>query len=104
MGALTATERELKPRHKRTMGVNTAGELIEDPEEFCMAFGEDQQYFNQMMGIISKATEEEKDQLYNLLQCNQMNGQTSVFNSKGDLAQFMSTLTEDDYERIVEGL
>ena len=47
MGALA--EKELKPKHKRTMGVNTAGQAIEDPEEFCLAFGESQEDYNKVM-------------------------------------------------------
>ena len=50
MGALV--ERELKPKHKRTMGINEAGIEIEDPEEFCLTFGEDEEYFDKVKAML----------------------------------------------------
>ena len=50
------------------------------------------------------ANAEEKNRLYELLGCNQEEGSITVFNSRGDLSQHMSRLTEEDYTRIVEGL
>ena len=102
MGALV--ERELKPKHKRTMGVNTAGTEITDCEEFCLTFGENAEDFNKVKTMLETATPEEKGKIYQLIGCNNVEGEPTAFNSQGDLAQHMSRLTEEDYERIVEGL
>ena len=101
MGALV--ERELKPKHKRTMGINEAGTDIEDPEEFCLTFGEHEEDFVKLKAMLNVATDEEKTRLYALLGCNQV-GEATVFNTRGDLSQHMSRLTEEDYGRIVTGL
>ena len=101
MGALV--ERELKPKHKRTMGINEAGTEIEDPEEFCLTFGEHEEDFVKVKAMLQAATPAEKTRLYELLGCNQ-GGESTVFNSRGDLSQHMSRLTGEDYARIVEGL
>ena len=50
------------------------------------------------------ATPEEKTKLYDLLKCKQPDGSSTAFDSRGDLAQHMSRLTEEDYGRIVTGL
>ena len=80
------------------MGVNTAGQEITDPEEWCMAFGEDQGDYDNLMGMVNQCSEEEKDSIYEILGC----PQKDCFNGRGDLAQHLSRLTEDDYVRIKE--
>ena len=98
MGALV--ERELKPRHRRTMGTNEAGTEIEDPCDFCLTFGEHEEDFAKVKAMFEVANAEEKARLYELLGCNQ-GGESTVFNSRGDLNQHMSRLTGEDYARIV---
>ena len=53
--------------------------------------------------MLQEATPAEKTRLYELLGCNQ-GGESTVFNSRGDLSQHMSRLTEEDHVRIVKGL
>ena len=79
MGALA--NKQLKPKHKNTMSPNNPGEDITDPESFCQTFGESEDDFNMMKIMYRQATDDEKRQLFALLECNE-----SAFATKGDFS------------------
>ena len=97
MGALV--DKQLKPTHKRTQGLDEAGSVITDAKDFCMIFGEDQQDFENVKNKYDQASAEEKERIHQLLECDEQ-----AFSSIRALASHLSELQEDDFERIVAGL
>ena len=97
MGALV--DKQLKPVHKRTQGLDEPDSVITDAKDFCMTFGEDQQDFENVKNKYDQASAEEKERIHQLLECDEQ-----AFSSIRALASHLSELQEDDFERIVAGL
>ena len=56
MGALV--DKQLKPVHKRTQGLDEPDSVITDAKDFCMTFGEDQQDFEDVKNKYDQASAE----------------------------------------------
>ena len=97
MGALV--ERELKPKHKRTMGTNEAGTEIEDPEDFCLTFGEHEEDFVKVKAMLEEELrlyrEEERRSIKMVLV-----GDTSVGKSSL-ITNYLHNSFSEDYEPTV---
>ena len=68
MGSKNAKPREnLKVNHSRTAGVQAAGTAIDDPTEWCRAFANDEDSYNQMKAAYESCDDNEKEQICELL-------------------------------------
>ena len=101
MGNVGGTGNSFILTHQRTAGSNAAGEIIEDPEEWCLAFSERDEVFDMLTTFLNERNEQEKNEIYEIMQCD---AQGSCFDSKAALQSFMARQSEEDYQRIKDSL
>ena len=63
----TVNGKQLKVNHKRTAGLHNAGTTITDPTDWCMAFAENEEEYNQIKAVFDSCTDEQKDGIHELL-------------------------------------
>ena len=90
----------MKPYHKRSAGLHSAGTTITDPTDWCMAYADNDEDYNRMKAVYESCTDQQKGEICELLS----DEGGMCFDNRERMQSHFSGLGDEDFVNIKQGL